>query len=241
MQKKLDRKGFSIIELLVAVIVVAAIAACGWLAWRHTHDKKKSSGSTSTSSQQEKSSSTSDSSSTANVYAGWKSYCDTTYKYCFKYPSTWQLAIETVPQEPCDAGQIDITSPDGAVDVSYQNDNNHDGNPAAITPTSIEKMANANQPLTIVGSYFSDGTNKTPSYAVVDSSLLTSNPLAVGSSAQFPEQAEFTDKTSGTTSCAGSFASMPNQPVNTAAGAQAWFATSDAKTGLRILESFYYQ
>lgn len=238
MHKKLDRQGFSIVEALIAIVIIAAIAACGWLAWRHNHDKKQTSKTTS-SSQQSKSSSTT-STGTTDTYAGWKTYCDNVYGYCFKYPTKWHLAVETSPQEPCDAGQVDVTSPDGSVDVSYQNDNNHDGSLADITPTSLEKMTGANQALTIVGSYLSEGANRSPSYAVVDSSLLSSNPLTVGTSGQFPEQAEFTDQASSASTCSGSFASSPSQVVSTAQEAADWFTTSEAKTSLQVLESFYY-
>lgn len=93
MQKKLDRKGFSIVEVVVVIVIVAAVAACGWLAWRHTHGKKKPASSTTASSQQAKSSSTSGSKSTktrtTDPYAGWKAAVSPRAKFSIKYPSSW--------------------------------------------------------------------------------------------------------------------------------------------------------
>lgn len=61
MHKNLDRKGFSVVEVLIAIVVIAAIAACGWLAWRHNHKDKTqaaSHGATSNSTAKSDSSST---------------------------------------------------------------------------------------------------------------------------------------------------------------------------------------
>jgi prepilin-type N-terminal cleavage/methylation domain-containing protein len=41
MQTKLDRKGFSIVEVLIAIVIIAAVVLCGWLAWHHAHHKKE--------------------------------------------------------------------------------------------------------------------------------------------------------------------------------------------------------
>ena len=243
MTKKLGDNGFGLLGSLLMVVIIAALGAGGWLAWHAKHPTKKPSGTTTSSTQKKSNNSSSGSTTTtqADPYAGWKTYCDTTYHYCFKYPSTWSFAVVTAPEQPCDAGQVEITSADGTVDLSYQNDNNHDGALPEITPTSIEALGSAKQSLTILGSYFSGGTNYLPSYAVVDSSLLTTYPLTVGVGAQFPEQAEFTDQGSGAMSCNGSFTATSSQPINTLAGAKTWFTTSDAQTSLQILKSFSYE
>src|SRR5579872_6408732 len=96
MYKKLDRKGFSIVEALVAIVVAAAVVACCWLAWRHIHDKEHTAASSKgTSSQQSKSLSPSSTKSTAtttpDLYAGWKTYRSTLGGFTLHYPAGWSI------------------------------------------------------------------------------------------------------------------------------------------------------
>ena len=239
------QRGFGLLGILLILLVLVVVAGSGVYVWHRDHKAKKPVSSQATTTASTTGSSKSDSSSStaapADPHAGWKSYCDTTYHYCFKYPTDWTLTVQLAAQQPCDAGQVTIANADGTVDVSYQNDNNDDGNLSAITPTSVEASNSANQGVTVLGSYLSaTGSNYLPSYTVIDSSLLTTYPLTVGTSTQFPEPAEFTDQGTGTMSCTGSFTSTPAQPVGTLDDAKAWFTTADAKTSLLILKSFYY-
>lgn len=153
MQRKLDRKGFSIIEVLVVVVIIAAVAACGWLAWRHANGKKKQTSSTTASSQQAKSPSKSSPAQTTDPYVGWRSYCDTTYKYCFKYPSGWTVQDTTAAAKPGDEGGIDLLSPDQSVQVIYSNAYAKDGSLVDFVATTISKLMSANQDVTLVGGY----------------------------------------------------------------------------------------
>ena len=94
MQRKIDRKGFSIVEALIVIVVIVTVVLCGWLAWHHTHDMKSPTTSTKTSSPQSKSSSGSRSTSTAtaDLYADWKTAVSPRAKFSIKYPDNWVYA-----------------------------------------------------------------------------------------------------------------------------------------------------
>ena len=233
MFSKRNTKGFALIGVILVIAAVVAAGVVGGYIW-HVHHKPAARGSDSLNKSSTQKPSTSQQSS---PYAGWGTYCDSMYKYCFKYPTDWKLTVETTPEELCAAGQITITNPTGSISMSYQNVNNHDGGVFAITPISIDKLDVAGQELTVIGSYSDRGGSTLPSYAIVDTSWLSTYPLAVGKSSQFPEPAEFTDQTTSK-HCAGSFSI---QPTDTPADAKAWFSTADAKVSLQILKSFYHE
>jgi hypothetical protein len=233
LRERFSTAGFSVIEVLLIVLVIAALGLGGWYVYHRDHKPKAA-----ISSNSQGSAKKTTAPPPADRYAGWKSYCDTTYRYCFKYPAGWTVNEQTVPEQPCGAGQVTITSADGAVTMSYQNDDNHDGALESITPVSISTLNSA--ALTVLGSYSVGGTTYFPDYAIVDSSSLTTYPLTIGVSDQFPGPPEFTDQGTGTKSCTGSFISQPSLSLHTLSDTKAWFTTPGAQTSLSILKSFYY-
>ena len=59
----------------------------------------------------------------ADPYAGWKTYCDSTEKACFKYPSDWTASVH---------GQgnllsVSLRNPSGNVLGNYMNNDTRDG------------------------------------------------------------------------------------------------------------------
>jgi hypothetical protein len=177
---------------------------------------------------------------TVDTYAGWKTYCDNVYHYCFKYPPEWTLGTPEVADAVCDPGGVGVSDAEGNPVVSYQNANNKDGSAPEFSTVSIDKPTAANEDLTIVGGYFYYNYNSEyfAVYDVVDTSTLTNYPLTVGQASAFPQTPRFTDLSTGTQRCTGSL--FTQSVFSDAASAKAWFASPDAKTGLQILKSFYY-
>lgn len=143
MHKKLDRQGFSIVELLIIIVVVVAIAACGWLAWRHDHDKKKSSNSTSTSSQQGKSTASGSSSTAEDTYTGWKTATSPRAKFSIKYPASWTYA-EAVGNKD-NVEHITLSNANVLLTIdSYQGtDPDSGGEPASLCPDCSQVIKTA--------------------------------------------------------------------------------------------------
>lgn len=136
MQRKLDRKGFSIVEVLIAIVVITAIAACGWLAWRHVHDKKSSTTSAKTSSSQSKSSSASSSTSTATAdpYAGWKTAVSPRAKFSIKYPANWAYAETVGDRDNVEHITLSSTNIQLTIDSYQGTDPDSGGQPATTCP-----------------------------------------------------------------------------------------------------------
>ena len=221
MHKKLDRRGFSIVEVLIVIVVVAAIAASGWLAWRHDHDKKKSATSVSTSSQQSKSSSTS-SNSPSDVYAGWKSYCDTASEACIKYPADWSA----VPNFPGTFQNATDT-----IYVDYQGYDNKDQTSSDNLVVQIVDLPTSKGDLKIVGSV----VDNVPGYTVYNASDVSG--ITIGDTAPLITG----NPTFGT---GITFTASPSvneaAKISNLAEAKAWFDTADAKRCLLVLQSFSY-
>lgn len=219
----LNAKGFGFVGVLLVIVVLAAVAGGGAYVYHKDHKAKTPATSNTTSS---KTSTQTNKTATTDPYAGWKSYCDTTYHYCFKYPSDWTF------------DQNIALSPSKTVQVAYNNPDTRDGGPMQFTPSYVGALANANQDVTVVGGYYTTGGNYSPQYAVADSSFLTTYPLTVGKQSQFTANPIFTDKGSNNL---GQLVATPATSITSAADAQAWLNSADAKTSLQILQSFYYQ
>ncbi|HEV2120223.1 MAG TPA: hypothetical protein VGS11_09005, partial [Candidatus Bathyarchaeia archaeon] len=74
------QEGFSAVEALPLVILVALIGVSGWFVYNN-HRKTTTTKSSSVSNIQ--------SSNQSNTYAGWKTYSWTAEGLTFKYPSSW--------------------------------------------------------------------------------------------------------------------------------------------------------
>jgi len=237
MTRPTSSKGFAPLAALLLLVIVFAIVGVGWVVYHHSTNHETKSTSTSTTQKSGQSATK----TAVNPYAGWKEYCDF-YSYCFKYPSTWTLTVATAPTEACAAGQVNIDSPDKQADLLYQNDNNSDGGASPITPVSINAMASGDSTMKVVGNYQPVGIHYLPEYDVLDSSTITADSLAVGQTGEISEPALFTDLGPGlSTPCGGTFRASPVSQSQTAADAEAWFSTENAKTSLLILQSFYYK
>jgi len=242
------QQGFSVLGILLLIIVVALIASSGIYVW-HQHQNSKPTTRTTTAStigSKSGSSSSTSTKTTPDPYAGWKTYCDSTYHYCFRYPGDWTLSGTTPASTPGSEGGISLLSPDGTVQITYGNAFVKDSNTVSFIPSLISKLSAANQDVTLVGGYTPTSGdnglagNNIPVYEVVDSSFLSTYPLTVGHAGGFPNNPAFSDQYSADVDYNGSLISRPAVPINTVAQSQTWLTSPAAKTSVQILESLTY-
>lgn len=216
--------GFSVIEALIALVVIAVIGLGGWMVWRHSHQQKKAAATKTAAPSADKK--TSDMQS-ADPYAGWKSYCDTELKACYKYPNDWVRSQYGGWQNAADTAYFNLvgSNKDQATDDVYI--------------AAIEDLANTGEGLKVVG--FVKGN--IPTYVVYEESVVSGQHLAVGQTVQlvtvnptFSGKGVGKDLTFSATPGAKGIAA-----ITTPEQAKSWFATPEARQCLRILQSFNYQ
>ncbi|HKR81646.1 MAG TPA: hypothetical protein VJR27_01460 [Candidatus Saccharimonadales bacterium] len=100
MPKTTAKEGFSIIEAIVIVLVVAVLGLAGWLVWRQGHQPKKTVNSSASQTSKQHSNT-----QIANPYAGWKTY-RLENGLSFKYPADW-----STPSGASDPTGIEVNSP----------------------------------------------------------------------------------------------------------------------------------
>lgn len=223
MIKKSSSKRFSAVESIVAIIVIVIIGLGGWLAWHKNHTSKKPTHSGQTSLNKQSSGP-----QTPDPYAGWKSYCDMTYKYCFKYPANWALSANS--------DQVTVLNLANNLEVDYIAPYTHDSGLLAFQPTHVGDLVIPNQNLKIIGGIYSPANE--PDYGVIDATLLSTYPLNVGQQTKFPNALRFTDLRSSVNIA---FRARATDTFVSQADAQAWFNSSDATTSLQILRSLKQQ
>lgn len=112
-RQKQNQRGFTAVEALIIIVVLAAIGVAGYFVAKHADTKN-----TPTAITQ----STQTASTTANPYAGWKSYCSSVEGVCLKFPTNWTLTVGSSANPNLLSNQAEITSPSGLVAVqSYWN------------------------------------------------------------------------------------------------------------------------
>ena len=215
-----NTNGFGLTGVLLIVLVLAATAGAGVYAYRRSHKAKTVSTNSSTTKPTPR---------PVDPYAGWKTYTDTTYRYSFRYPADWTLDTT--------ADQVTVLNPANSLEVDYLNPYVHDSGFLSFDPVFTTDLSVTGLNLKVVGGVYAPANE--PDYGVVDSSLLTSYPLTIGRTTQFPNALRFADTHSNDTASAA-FRSRATVTL-TASQAQAWFASADAKTSLLIIESLAYQ
>ena len=240
-----DSSGFSVIEILIVLVVVAAIGLGGYFVAKHYNKKNTPTTSSSTLAK------------SSNV---WKNYCDSVAKLCLKYPSNWSITDQSLTT----VGTIQIIeNPTATANATYANLLATSGNPptedtsdplsssAPSTNTSIDvshpinfyvssisNLTNGDTSYKVVGGYTMGSTNNIPSYFVVNTSTISSLALSVGqiSKVQLPFNVIDSNQ-------AGHLILVGIGPITsklyTPAQAAAWFNSSDGKTSLQIMQSFY--
>jgi uncharacterized protein YcfL len=198
-------------------------------------------------------------------YSSWKTYCDGTYHFCFRYPkSGWNLTAKSSPKAVTVKGgskasvtgvSAKLTNKDKNVTITYTNPQalpqKHSKKPPkkkspqshiktqAFLVTSLTKTYKTNVPFKIVGRVATK--NHMPSYSVADPGFVKAFKVKAGQTMQLPNKLLFANITAsehGTRSA--SLEAVPTGKFASTAKAKAWFKTPQAKTALKILRSTGY-
>jgi hypothetical protein len=148
-----NQSGFSIVEGVLIIVVVAVLGFIGWTAYNSYIGKPATKPSTKVSNQPSNQTSSPSNTQTQqptqqpNPYADWQSYCSISGGICFKYPTDWQ-ENETSSSEPS-SDNVTVVSPSKEIQVSYRPNVVGIGghcNPATcyFTAESIDKIAAPN-------------------------------------------------------------------------------------------------
>jgi hypothetical protein len=87
--------GFSIVEGLLIVVMVAMLGGVGWYVWHANGQANKNLDSAVNSANNSADATKkAQENKKANIYAGWKTYCDPMKVGCIKYPSDWTIVKE---------------------------------------------------------------------------------------------------------------------------------------------------
>jgi prepilin-type N-terminal cleavage/methylation domain-containing protein len=116
---KNNQKGFSAVETLMAIVIIALIVGAGWLVHSHAKTNKTTTTTTKTSSTN---TNTSDPKGPSqSQYNGWLSFCSSYGGLCLKYPANWKLTQAAyAPGQSATGQEVDtITSPSTNVTVTY--------------------------------------------------------------------------------------------------------------------------
>lgn len=218
--------GFGLMGIAAIIVTLAVI---GLVAWRfYDTTKTKTAVSSTTSSKDQASTKPSPK---IDPYTNWKTYCDTSEKACFKYPSDWKITTS-------DQGFVSVlaSSPTGSTSASYTNSDTRDGADAPYYTAALEALNIPNADYRVLGGFVVTDSASMPQYKVVDNSFTTG--LTVGQQGTTSNTARFTFKDSTRT---GKLEAYPLANNMTQDQAKAWFASADAKTALMITQSFYFQ
>lgn len=224
--------GFGVSVVLLVALVIALVCGGGYYVYSRNHKKSAAAinkpNSNNASQTPSKDNTQAANTELADPYVGWKNFCDTTLKACFKYPSDWTPVVGSTNafENSSQTGYASLTGPtikDGGSENAY-----------------IAKVEDTTPPidgLKVVG-FFSEDSK--PIYQIHDSSL-SFDQLIVGSTIKFPSiNYRFNDKYGNhiglsVTPNINGYAAITN-----AEQAKAWFNSDEGKTGLKIAQSFYY-
>lgn len=240
MQNK-NEAGSGIVILLVAIIVLLALGAGGWVIYRH----HKNAGSKADTSSQTNTTPRSRPSSNQTQISQLETYNSSEEKATFKYPTDWKLTKPYVSSNSTAADQTGVTSPSGAITISWVSAINGTGNEHSDTYpliTVVDKTPISGAPgyFVVSGITTLDGTTYHPWIAVQDANgILRSG--ASGDIVTFQGKHNLNDSTGKTTGILFSTSglrSSQNTPALTQAQATAWFSGSEAQQAKQILLSF---
>ncbi len=214
------QSGFSIIEIVLVVLVIGALAAIGLLVYlQHTTTKPT----VATNSQQK---STTVTHPPTDPYQGWQTYCDSTVKACIKYPSDWVASQYGGLENPACTEYASLTGPTSK---------DRGSSPAYIV--SIDDLSTPVSDLKILGTV----VDNKPGYSIYNASYISQNNIHVGGTQEIASaNYRFTGKTGDAglvgTPCANGYAA-----ITTSDQAKAWFNSTEGKTVLKVVQSLYYQ
>lgn len=244
-RKEYSQSGFALIEGLVVVLILVIIGFGGYYVWHTQHNSKSTTSATTTSTKSTISSKTTTSTNTIatttpNPYAGWKTYCDKSTGGCFQYPASWTEQNYSQCQNSCYTDVI-FSSTTKTVQVEYMSPDNSQAvaGPVEFYMHDTTTTTKPNPSQTIIGGYYQ---NNLAAYYLIDSSLIQKYALKVSQfSSSLSGDLVFTDKVGSTQSKLTASQVLPNGQTQTQTQENAWFSSSDAKTALLVMKSFYFQ
>src|SRR5258708_14984525 len=124
----------------------------------------------------------------ADPYAGWKTYCDTVEKTCFKYPADWTLD----PSNKNGIVSVTVENSTKSLVGSYTNYDTRDSAQAPYYVAALEGRSTINVSYKALGGFVASAATVSPQYKVVDSTPTTG--LIVGQQASVANTARFTFK-----------------------------------------------
>lgn len=171
----------------------------------------------------------------SSAYTGWKTYCSSVSKECFKYPSDWKVGTDS--SKP-DLASITYTSGNSTAALQYINPfSNPEGGQGSFYIASINSLNSGDPNLKVLGGYYT--ANNVPMYQLVDNGFIVRNQLVVGKSFTIDSTPGYTNKNSVKGELTAYF-QPPKTPVDTTL-ANSWLSGSLGQDCLKILQSFSYQ
>lgn len=143
---KNNKKGFSIVTGLIILVVLALIAAAGFLVYKHTHKTTKNTNKTTSKVVTNVNPYTAD--PTPSIYNGWQTDASSITGVQFQYPSSWSVSVGQVS---CTGAQTVMVTPP-ASEISS----------ASLTGQyylQVEKYGPVNPKVTQKSGCAADGTN----------------------------------------------------------------------------------
>lgn len=157
-----NSKGFTLVETLLVILVLAVIGFGGYYVWQNQHkDETKVSSNKSTATKTETKSQSSD------PYQGWKSYTLPYEKLSFKYPSDWTLSDERATNRDV----VSVKSADNFT-VDIQVGIQAGGDPLESVGDWSTQFNGSQAYLTFI----SGGTRFNPNTSVTGAAILVSKP-----------------------------------------------------------------
>ena len=242
--KKLNKSGFSVVELFLILLVIILLCVVGWMVYKDHHKTLTSSGVSTNKT-------TTKSTSAINPYKGWLSYCSSGGGLCFKYQNSWTLSSSgnsIVPQES-------VINSSKSVFISYYSAGviSGTGSPATVNVISVNPTQTKDFEVVGLIQTISSSTNSLSNYydyLFISSSAATegasNNPYTTNSTytnSYEPGQYLFTNKNLPKYSQAIEVSdsnSTLNASFNSLQAAENWFKGADVVTATQILESLNY-
>jgi hypothetical protein len=244
-----NNKGFTLVEALLIVLVVAVIGFGGYYVWQNQRkdDTTKANSTSSTSPNSVTKSGSTD------PYQGWKSYCSSLGGLCIKYPSSWTYAQDTSNSGPAGSEVNTITSPSHKVVVVYAPDVQLGGTGVSETSNVVDVTPNKAGDFAVVqlvNTVKTSGSYTADVFATPQDSTSSQDKWTKGTSitnSYTPQWHQFINPKQAGSPRNQLLAVTPDgnpftlNRFNSAADAQAWLSSSEVKIAIQILTTVSYK
>lgn len=228
--------GFSVIEAFLILIIVALVGGVSFVVYKDNHKINTAAAITTTATT---------STVQTNPYAGWKTFCDSNFNYCFKYPADWTLTNYS-------GNYVTVVNPAKSVYVSYDDPFEGDGQAVTYYTYGVYDIATSDTGLKVISGYQVNNTGLIyPEDDIFNTSQLQSpNQFVAGKESQSALPSVFSPENNKNafvqftanpidTSKATAQVPLPGKGFATTDQAKSWFTSNDGKTSLLIMRSFY--